>query len=280
VVLGEKPHRVVGGTLTSSIGEIAFSLVANTTYLLPIESVIADNGGMRVGLNIVGPSTWLGYRGIGLTGNKANTFSGDINITGGARLDLYKEDGVVSVSGNLNVREGATAAVFRSGQIARKSRVLLQSKSKAPSVFGLTSAHRKDIREVFHELKVDGNAVVSFFLDKSQNPHGLREIILDDLDVMAGSHLLIKEWQNGRDRLLVRKDSAHVRDSLKRIEFEAHDTRSVNLRDYDKDYWEIYALVPEPATYGALFGAVGLMAAWCRQRRGQKPRESQCSGLT
>jgi len=89
---------------------------------------------------------------------------------------------------------------------------------------------------------------------------------LDDLEVTLGSYLLIKEWKDGRDRLLVKKDSAHVKDSLARIEFEGHDTRTVNIRDYDANYWEIYALVPEPAAYGTVLGAVGLAVFFCRQR--------------
>jgi len=280
VFAGGRPHIIEAGTLTSSVGRITFTPIADATYLLSVTSIISDNKGSKVGIDLIGPRTWLGYRGIGLSGSKANTFTGDVNIIGGVRLDLYKDDGVISVSGNLNVKDGAVVSVYRSGQIARSARVLLQSKNKTASILGLNSHHKKDIKEEFSVLVVDGEGVIDFLLDKNKKPHGLREIILDDLQVLEGSHLLVKEWQDGRDRLLVRKDSAHVRDSLKRIEFEAHDTRSVNLRDYDKDYWEIYALVPEPATYGALFGAVGLMAVWCRQRRGQKPRESQCSGLT
>jgi len=88
---------------------------------------------------------------------------------------------------------------------------------------------------------------------------------------MQDGYLLVKEWLDGRDRLLVRKDSAHVRDSLTRIEFENHDTRTVNLRDYDTDYWEIYALVPEPSTYGAILGSIGLVVVqWRRGYRCQK----------
>jgi len=246
---------------------------------MPISSVISDNGAIKVGLEITNTST--GYNGIGLYGNKANTFTGDVNLTGRVLLDLYKNVGVVSILGNLNVKEGAKASVYRSGQLGRRTRVLLKSKNNVPSVLGLSGNYEENIKEVFNELKVDGSAVVSFYSDINRKPHGRREIIIDDLDVMAGSHLLVKEWLDGRDRLLVRKDSAHVRDSLKRIEFDNHDTRSVNLRSYDKDYWEIYALVPEPTTYGTFLGAIGLMAAgWSRQRRGQKSQELQWSGLT
>jgi len=273
---GGRSHIIKGGILTSSVGTLKFTSIGIPMYhILPIESVISDNGAIKVGLEITNTSTI--YNGIGLFGGNANTFTGDVNITGKVILDLYKDAGVVSVLGNLNVKEGAKVQVFKSGQLGRGARVLLTSKSNVPSVLGFNGNYEKNIKEVFSGIKVDGNAVVTFSLDYNKKPHGIREIILDDLQVLEGSHLLVKEWQDGRDRLLVRKDSAHVRDSLGRIEFENHDTRSVNIRDYDKDYWEIYALVPEPSTYGALFGTVGLMMAWWRQGRAQKSRESQCS---
>jgi len=263
--------------MTSSVGQMKFTPIANANHLLPIESVISDNGNMTVGLDIVGPSTYLGYRGIGLSGSHSNTFTGDTSVTGYARLDLYKTGGAVSVLGKLNVKNGATVASFYGSQLGRHAQVLLQSKGRHSSRLELRGDYERDISEKFAKLLVDGNGVIDFFVGGKDSNHGLREIIIDDLQVLEGAHLLVKEWLDGRDRLLVRKDSAHVRDSLKRIEFENHDTRSVNIRDYDKDYWEIYALVPEPATYGAFLGAVGLMVAWRRQQRGQKPLESQCS---
>jgi len=217
---------------------------------------------MKVGLDIVGPSTYLGYRGIGLSGTYSNTFTGDLNVAGYVRLDLYKTGGATSVLGRLNIREGATAASFYGGQIGRNVRVLLQSKGK----FELRGEYENNITEKFNQLVVDGEGVVSFFEGGKGSSHGIREIILDDLDVMQGSHLLVKEWKDGRDRLLVRKDSAHVRESLKRVEFESHDTRTVNLRDYDKDYWELYALVPESSSYGVFFGMAALLLGVFRGR--------------
>jgi len=268
-----RSHIITGGRLTSNSGNIRFTSIGKPVkHILPISSVISDNGAIKVGIEITNTST--AYNGIGLFGNKANTFTGDVSIAGKVLLDLYKDSGVVSILGNLNVKKGAKVSIFGSGQLGRGARVLLTSRSNVRSVFGFSGRYKENIKEVFHELKVDGNAVVSFSLEGNQNPHGLREIILDDLQVMEGSHLLIKEWQDGRDRLLVRKDSAHVRDSLGRIEFENHDTRTVNLRDYDKDYWELYALVPEPSTYGSLFGAVafglGLLRGRLLAKRGKR----------
>jgi len=265
IIEGGTSHIISGGILTSSVGTIKFTSIGSPVrHILPISSVISDSENIKVGLEIVNTSNL--YNGIGLFGRQANTFSGDINITGKALLDLYKNAGVVSVSGNLNVNEGAKVSVYRSGQIGRAARVLLKSKSNALAILGFNGNFEKNIKEVFNGLKIDGNAVFSFSLNGNNKPHGARDILIDDLHVMEGSHLLVKEWLDGRDRLLVRKDSAHVHDSLKRIEFENHDTRTVNLRSYDKDYWEIYALLPEPATYGELFIAVGIGFALYRKQ--------------
>jgi len=266
IIEGGRSHVVTGGILTSSSGTIKLTSIGDPVkHILPISSVISDNGAIKVGLEITNTSTT--YNGIGLFGKRANNFTGDVNITGRVLLDLYKDAGVVSISGNLNVNEGAKVSVFRSGQLGRRARVLLKSKSNGLSTLGFNGGYEENIKEVFKELKVDGSAVVTFSSDINRKPHGRREIIIDDLDVMEGSHLLVQKWKDGRDRLLVKKSSAHVRDSLKRIEFENHDTRSVNLRDYDKDYWEIYALVPEPTTYGAVFGVAGLGLVLLRGRR-------------
>ncbi|WP_156468784.1 PEP-CTERM sorting domain-containing protein, partial [Cephaloticoccus capnophilus] len=268
VMEGGRSHIISNGILTSSVGNIKFTAVGNQVYhKLPVRTAIANNGNIKVGLEITNTST--AYNGIGLVGEQSNTFTGDVNVIGRAQLDLSKTNGAVAILSNLNLKEGAIVSIFRSNQIERGVRVLLKSKSQAPSVFGFNGHHRVDLKESFRELKVEGHAVVSFSLDNKE-PHGRIEIALDDLNVMQGSYLLVKEWKDGRDRLLVRKNSAHVRDSLKRIEFENHDTRTVNLRDYNKNYWEIYALVPEPSTYGAVFGGAAVtLLLYHRRRRGK-----------
>jgi len=88
-----------------------------------------------------------------------------------------------------------------------------------------------------------------------------RLLYLDDLSVCDGSTLVVQAWQKGIHRLLVRKDSQHLYESLEQIMFEHDKGAKAGLRDYNKDYWEIGPGFPEPATYGAIFasGAVGLV---------------------
>jgi len=62
---------------------------------------------------------------------------------------------------------------------------------------------------------------------------------------------------------------------LNQIVFEGYQDYFTTLKDYDADYWQITPWgakpAPEPSTYGAILGAVGLaLVAWRRKRR-RKP---------
>jgi len=75
----------------------------------------------------------------------------------------------------------------------------------------------------------------------------------------------VSGWKDERDFLLVRKNSAHLSDALGRMKFEGYNPADIHLRDFSNDYWQISAL-PEPSTYGAMLGAVGL-GLCCRSKR-------------
>jgi len=99
--------------------------------------------------------------------------------------------------------------------------------------------------------------------------------MLDDLEITAGSLLKIKGWADKRDFFLVRKDSAHLDAALKRIDFVGYDRRTIGKRNYNKDYWEIYAVLPEPSAYGVALLGVGLgVVCWSRRRDGKSHKEA------
>jgi len=87
---------------------------------------------------------------------------------------------------------------------------------------------------------------------------------------------LVKEWEWGRDHLLVKRDSEYLEESLKRIKFEGYDPNAVHLVGYDKDYWEINAL-PEPATYGAALALASLGLCYHRRRQNARRRTNECA---
>jgi len=68
----------------------------------------------------------------------------------------------------------------------------------------------------------------------------------------------------------VKKTSAHLTDALKGTAFNSYDPNNVHLEDFNSEYWSISA-TPEPATYGALLGTVGLGLWTWRKRRDRVP---------
>jgi len=82
-------------------------------------------------------------------------------------------------------------------------------------------------------------------------------LYLDDLDIIGKGNLTIKNWEEGKDRLLVKKDSKHLADSLKKIYFQGYDPNKIHLTNFNDEYWEVSG-APEPATYGAALGSLGL----------------------
>jgi len=98
-------------------------------------------------------------------------------------------------------------------------------------------------------------------------PYAPTYLYLDDLSISNGSNLTIKKWNLGYNHLLVRKDSEHLYDALTRIKFEGHWQWRAGLKDFDKDYWQLIPDIPEPSTYGAVLGAVGLGGFFLRRRK-------------
>jgi len=64
------------------------------------------------------------------------------------------------------------------------------------------------------------------------------------------------------------RPSAHLSESLERLVIEGYSAKKAGLRHYSSDYWEIGPGFPEPTTYGAIFGAVGLgLVSWRKHKR-------------
>jgi hypothetical protein len=90
-------------------------------------------------------------------------------------------------------------------------------------------------------------------------------LYLDDLAMTAGSELLIRNWIDFTDFLLVRNTSTNVPDLLAQINFEGYGAGAY-WQEYDATFSRITP-VPEPSTYGAVLMAAGLgFAGWRRWR--------------
>jgi len=113
------------------------------------------------------------------------------------------------------------------------------------------------------KIEVTGRGVLDF------GP-GDSSLLLGQLAVSEGSELIVRSWIDQLGYFLVRKTSPNLADVLSRIHFEGYGPGAAT-RDYsDFAYWEIIPLskAPEPTTYGAILGAVGVgLVMWRRMRK-------------
>ncbi|WP_197457033.1 hypothetical protein, partial [Cephaloticoccus capnophilus] len=260
--------RIEGGTITSSAvysNTLDFHLSMTSPYGVSINSVIADNARGKVSLNISG-SHGVGLSQMSFHGAQANTFTGNIYIEGRNLLALYKDAGVTAVNGDLHIHDGALVGLFNSNQIADSSKIYFSGTTAG--IFYLPLQGSETISEKLSAIVVSGAGGIVDFENHGNPvfPHGQRHLYLDDLDIEAGSVLIIREWAEGRDHLLVRRDSEHLAESLKRIVFEGCDPNAIHLEDYNDEYWEING-APESATYGASLAVAGIaLVAWRKKR--------------
>jgi len=122
------------------------------------------------------------------------------------------------------------------------------------------------LEEAFHKLIVKGDVDLRFYRSSS-NLGNMRVLYLDDLIIEAGGVLRVFQWTENTARLLVRKNSKNLYNSLSRIRFDGYAPNAVHLEEYNKDYWAISG-APEPSTYGAILvsGALGLVL-WQKRRK-------------
>jgi len=160
------------------------------------------------------------------------------------------------------IQDGAKLLLDYSEQFSRTSHITLKSTNNTSSTITFGHLRSTDLKETLSRITINGNGIIDFGIEDN---HGIHKFILDDLEIIDGSHLTIQNWQSRRDFLLVRKDSVHLYDSLNKISF-AGGIDQVELVDYDADYYSI-SNTPEPAAYGAGVMAIGLVAfAWKRKQ--------------
>jgi len=142
---------------------------------------------------------------------------------------------------------------------------------------GLTARATLDINpmvgtgivETFDTLKVEGQGVMRFNVEAM----GVSWVKVRALSIETeDDSLFIRGWIDFLEvatTFLVSRAFAPNAATLARIWFEGWE-QGAALRDYahDGDYWEIVpmGIVPEPATYGAILGAVGL-GVWAWRNR-------------
>jgi len=252
------------GILTSSESFLETRFLGQAFSAIGLNVVIADSS-HKVGLRITGN----GYvdSGFYLYGGLSNTFTGNVEVSGiRNHLVLRKTGGAIAVRSNILVKDGAILRFEGSNQLLRTSSVTL----KTNGVLQNLSLSGSDITNTFKSLVVEDNGIVHFNHTEGNSANAKYYIYLDDLIINQGAHLEVKDWQDGRDFLLVRKNSQNLADALERMAFEGYNPADIHLRNFNSTYWQISAL-PEPSTYGAIVSIIGL-GFWALRRRKRHPR--------
>jgi len=127
----------------------------------------------------------------------------------------------------------------------------------------------------FHEFKVEGRGIIDFVNGTAGAPNRL---VIEEFFLADDATLFIHNWEDQADLLLVRYTQSNINrinaDFLARIKFEGYTDPAVWVY-WSSDYWEIRPM-PEPTTYGAILGAVGLgLITWRKRRRVSKERSAK-----
>jgi len=256
-----------GGVLTSSetFLEIRFKTQLGKTYNYAHITSTISNSGHQVGLRVTGNEPQ--NSGLYLEGGQSNTFTGNVEVSGRQKhLVLKKTNGAIAVRGDILVKEKAILRFDGSGQLLKTSNITLKTHGNLQTLAGSGG----NITNRFKNLIIEDNGIVSFNHSPEKALNSKYYIYLDDLIINTGGHLKVQGWQEGRDFLLVKKTGAHLTDALKRMAFIGYDRNNIHLEDFNSEYWSISS-TPEPATYGAILGAVGIgLWRWKCKRRVNK----------
>jgi len=273
---GEGISNIWGQGVTTAEGDtLIFHPNSGADNALRIEGQIDDNSKGKVGILVKNLNPKYDIPGIiRISGAYDNHFTGDVVVEGRAsHLYLGKVRGALAVGSNIYARNGGVVGIEITGQIADSSKVTLQGKGSAFMLNDVSYA----LNEKFRSLVVEGEGHV-LFNRNATNRYG-KTLIIDDLLVAEGSTLSVDGWDAALDLFLVKKEAKNV-DALKRIYFTGQNQNIVELINYDRDYWKLYAS-PEPTTYGAILGVVGLgLAIWRKRRRSgcNLLEDSRCFG--
>jgi len=238
-----------------------------------INSVIQDHRDHRVGLVYSGPQQGEQRGMLRIGGSESNTFTGDVVVEGRFNtLFLDKQNGATAIqSKQIYVKSHGRLAIASSDQINDAATVTLIGNGSMFSFTGSSGPNMiKPVREKIHELIVESErGIVNFMHSNKFRDTQKKTILLDDLIINNGAALRIISWEEGRDHLLVRKDSKHLADAMKKISIDGWAKNQIYLKDYDREYWSIEA-APEPAICGAILGAVGVSLTAYRRSKSRR----------
>jgi len=258
--------KILGGTLTS--GQPLYVHVYNTASVgLEISSTIQSPALIKTG-----PGLLLLSGGGTVTATTTRIHEGTLAL--GKTSTNY-------LGGNIIVGDRAGTDILRldrAEQIANNATVTLRGGHPDPSRFLMAEGILQfngiygsgvGIRETIGNLHIEGRGVIDFRGGEVGRANYL--IINGNITFDSASRLFIRNWYEFEDYLLIRRNGAGLV-NLNNIEFEGYGPAI--LRPWDGDYYQITPN-PEPATYGAILGIVGIgLVVWRKKRRSLKPSHS------
>jgi len=277
-----------GGSLTTATGGTIYAHVYGAGGPFGTAEIGARITGTNIDFVKTGPET------LRLTSDGTSDFR-NIYVHGG-RLELdLGINGRINASGKIVVGDRSGKDVLRlpkyDNQLIGKPNVLLRGGRRGEGEAVLEFSFDRDellstgrIQAATHrlnKLEVDGLGVIDF---RGGEVGHANYLYIEELVITEGSRLVIRDWFEYEDYLLIRRTAAHEKllsggDGFTRIEppieFENYGG-TVTWTHYNNDYWEVTPFgrvgpVPEPSTYGAILGATGLgLLIWRRRKRASK----------
>jgi len=140
--------------------------------------------------------------------------------------------------------------------------------------------------QYFDDFRVEGRGTIDFVGGTSSAPN---QLFIEDFflgDPWSGDFstttVFVRNWEDGADVFLVRYKQDNIdrinSGYLARIKFEGYDTPTEWVSwSENNEYWQIRpSNEPEPATTGAILGAVGVgLIIWRRKRRASNKRADE-----
>jgi len=265
--IGSSTAYIKNGGITATKGGDLYAHIYNTATIgLDISSMLAlFNGGRFIK---TGPGT------LRLSGDSIVLISGGIHIHEGTlALSKTGETGKVLTS-KIIVGDHAGVDILRLDnhqQILSMVDLTLRGGHPDPARFLMAEGILRyngingsgvGIRQTINNLHIEGRGVIDFRGGEVGRANFL--IINGDITFGAESKLFIRNYYEYEDYILIRRNGAGLV-NLDNIVFEGYGPAI--MRSWDDDYYQITPN-PEPATYGAILGIVGIgIVMWRKKRR-------------
>jgi len=267
---------ISGGLLAVDGGYLHLGRVTTSADVLHIHTQSPSiNSQLDISSEIFGSAKLVksGKGRLLLWGDQANTYTGTTYVNGGL-LALNKAAGANAIEGDIVVGDfdgKDTLLIAGSDQIADTAKVTLRGVYPTqPMNFGgfhegvlqmNNGGVLAGVRESFDTLHIHGLGVLNFAGGEVARANYLYLNHLTFAD--AASRLIIRNYIEHADFLLIRRAFAGGV-ALGQIVFG--DYGATRLVPFDKDYMRISPF-PEPESYGAILGLLGL-ALWALRKQG------------